>query len=148
MVQFETPVRWMKEWMDGKTKEGTSLFIFVFCFLGVQTIKYGIVVDEEMELLSIHIINWRSLARRLQFSEMEMAQFDKGNENVSETVYTMLMAWKHREGSLATYGVLYDALCHPLVNRHDLAYKFCIAASSSLVSTLSSRVVTQFSQIL
>ena len=32
MVQFETPVRWMKEWMDGKTKEGTSLFIFVFVF--------------------------------------------------------------------------------------------------------------------
>ena len=32
MVQFETPVRWMKEWMDGKTKGGKRLFIFGFVF--------------------------------------------------------------------------------------------------------------------
>ena len=130
MVEFETPVRWM----DGKTKGGSRQFIFIF-FLGVQRIKYGLVVDEELELLSIQIKNWRPLARRLEFLEIEMAKFDKGNESVNETVYTMLIAWKQREGFRATYRVLHDALCHPLVNRQDLAYKFCIDASSSLVST-------------
>ena len=29
--------------------------------------------------------------------------------------------WRERNGSAATYTVLHDALCHPLVNRTDLA---------------------------
>ena len=105
-------------------------------------------VNDELKLLSFKIEDWRALARRLNFVEAEIEAFDEEKENVNEKVYSMLMEWKHREGLVATYGVLYEALCHPFVNRRDLAYKFCIAASSSLVSTLSSRVVTQFSPIL
>ena len=105
-------------------------------------------VNDELKLLSFKIEDWRALARRLDFVHASIVAFDKNNENVNEKVYSMLMEWKHREGRRATYGVLYHALCHPFVNRRDLAYKFCIAASSSLVSTLSSRVVTQFSPIL
>ena len=101
----------------------------------MQRIKYGVASNDELELLSIQIKNWRPLAQRLGVLEIEMAKFDKDNENVSETVYPMLIAWKQREGSRATYRVLHDALCHPLVNREDLAYKLCIDASSSLVST-------------
>ena len=97
----------------------------------MQRIKYGVASNDDLELLSIQIKNWRPLARRLGV----LAKFDKDNENVSETVYTMLIEWKQREGSRATYRVLHDALCHPLVNREDLAYKLCIDASSSLVST-------------
>ena len=105
-------------------------------------------VNDELKLLSFKIEDWRALARRLNFKEAEIEAFDKEKENVNEKVYSMLMEWKDREGPGATYRVLYAALCHRLVNRRDLAYKFCIAASSSLVSTLSSRVVTQFSPIL
>ena len=101
----------------------------------MQRIKDGVATNDQLELLAIQIKNWRPLARRLGFLEKEMAKFDKGTENVSETVYTMLIAWKQREGSRATFRVLHDALCHPLVNRQDLVYKFCIDASSSLVST-------------
>ena len=105
-------------------------------------------VNDELKLLSFKIENWRVLARRLNFEQATIEALHKDNENVNEKVYSMLMKWKDREGSGATYRVLYDTLCHSLVNRRDLAYKLCIAASSSLVSTLSSRVVTQFSPIL
>ena len=106
-------------------------------------------VNDELKLLSFKIENWRSLARRLHFMDAEIKEFDIKKENVNEKVYLMLRKWKLRNGSGATYEVLYHALCHPYVNHHDLAYKFCIAASSSLVSTVKSRrVVTQFSQIL
>ena len=105
-------------------------------------------VNDELKLLSFKIEDWRALARRLNIVEAKIQALDYEKENVNEKVYSMLMEWKHIEGRRATYRVLYHALCHPFVNRRDLAYKFCIAASSSLVSTLSSRVVTQFSPIL
>ena len=105
-------------------------------------------VNDELKLLSFKIEDWRALARRLNIAEAKIEALDYEKENVNEKAYSMLMEWKHREGHGATYGVLYHALCHSFVNRRDLAYKFCIAASSSLVSTLSSRVVTQFSPIL
>ena len=37
----------------------------------------------------------------------------------------MLMFWKQRDVSGATYQVLYDALCHELVQLKELAEKFC-----------------------
>ena len=81
--------------------------------------------------------------------EAEIEAFDKEKENVNEKVYLMLIEWKSRKGSGATYQVLHDALCQPRVNHRDLADKFCIDARPSLVSTVKSRrVVTQFSQIL
>ena len=99
----------------------------------------------ELEHLSVKIGNWKPLARRLGFPSVEIFAFDKENRHFSEKAFRMLIAWKQREGSGATYRVLYDALCHPLVQRRDLAEKFCIYERPFLVSTLSSRVVTQFS---
>ena len=93
-------------------------------------------VDDELELLSSKLVaNWRSLARRLQFHEAEIQTFDMENDKISEKVYMMLIKWKSREALDATYQVLHDALCHPSVNRRDLAYKFSTDASPSLVST-------------
>ena len=43
----------------------------------------------------------------------------------SEKIYKMLLHWKKRDGSAATYKILHDALCHPLVNRTDLAEQLC-----------------------
>ena len=92
--------------------------------------------DDELELLSFKLVaNWRSLARRLQFREAEIQTFDMENDKISEKVYMMLIKWKSREALDATYQVLHDALCHPRVNRRDLAYKFSTDASPSLVST-------------
>ena len=38
----------------------------------------------------------------------------------------MLREWKYREGSEATYSVLYSALSDELVRRKDLAETFCL----------------------
>ena len=91
--------------------------------------------DDELEHLSINIDKWKPLAQRLQFVEAEIVEFDFLHEAVDEKAFAMLLSWKRREGAAATYRVLHDALCHPYVNRKDLANKLCLHASSSLVST-------------
>jgi len=40
--------------------------------------------------------------------------------------YKILLKWKAAEGSNATFQALHDALCHRLVNRPDLAQKYCL----------------------
>ena len=105
--------------------------------------------NKELELLSVQLgTSWESLARRLQFRIAEIEAFHHDNEKLRQKGFKMLMAWKQRKGSLATYQVLHDALYHPLVCRRDLAERFCIDAGPFLVSTQSSRVVTQFNHIL
>ena len=90
--------------------------------------------DYELEHLSVKIEKWKPLARKLYFMEAEIEEFDI-RHNGSEKAYAMLLAWKQRNGATATYRVLHEALCHPYINRKDLAYTFCFDASSSLVST-------------
>ena len=96
--------------------------------------KEGILTDDELEYLSMKIEYWRPLARRLLFPEETIKAFDIDYVGLREQVFQMLYAWKRRDGSDASYKVLYDALCHPLVNRRDLAERFCLMWPS-LVST-------------
>ena len=82
--------------------------------------------DVVLENLSKKISNdWRTLGRRLNFNEAKLRQFDDGHKQISEKAYFMLIAWKQRDGSVATYSVLNQALCDPLVERKDLAQEFC-----------------------
>ena len=84
--------------------------------------KKGIPTDDELEDLSEKIPDhWKKLGRRLAFNEAELQGFNVHDENA----YAMLMAWKQREGSAATYRVLNKALCHIRVKRRDLAQQFC-----------------------
>jgi len=90
------------------------------------TVKEGTPSNEELETLSQKIAEgWKPLGRRLEMDESKLTAFDKENEEYSEKPYKMLLFWKQREGSAATYQVLHDALCHPLVNRRDLAEEIC-----------------------
>ena len=57
-------------------------------------------------------------------NEAELDAF-KRTEDLSEKVYEMLLRWKEKKGSKATFQVLNDALCHHLVQNRDLAEKFC-----------------------
>lgn len=68
---------------------------------------------------------WKSLGRRLGIDEARLTGFDEENKEYSEKPYKMLLHWMNREGSSATYKLLYDTLCHELVNRKDLAEKLC-----------------------
>lgn len=90
------------------------------------TVKDGIPSEEELEELSVKIAEaWTPLGRRLKFHEAKLTAFHKENEEYSEKSYKMLLHWREREGPAATYQVLYDALCHKLVNKRLLADEFC-----------------------
>ena len=90
------------------------------------SVKEGCPSDEELEELSVSIGNtWKKLGRRLKFKDETITGFDKENEEYSEKAYQMLLAWKRREGSAATYQVLHQALCHKLVNHRNLAEYCC-----------------------
>lgn len=87
--------------------------------------KEGNPSDYELEVLSQKIIHWRSLGRRLNFCAADLHGFDNENSEWREKAYAMLLKWKQREGRVATYKVLYEALCNECVQRTDLAQEFC-----------------------
>lgn len=90
------------------------------------TVKAGRPSDEELEELSLEIpVKWKKLGGRLGFKNAEITAFHKNNEELGEKAYAMLLAWKRKEASDATYRVLYDALCHKLVQCKSLAQRFC-----------------------
>jgi len=92
----------------------------------LEKVKEGSPSFEELEDLAGCIAEaWKRLGRRLKFDESQLTGFHKENEEYSEKAYKMLLAWKQRNASAATYRVLHDALCHNLVSRRDLAEKFC-----------------------
>ena len=86
-------------------------------------IKDGIPTPDELEGLSRKISDkWKKLGRRLQFDEAQITDHDKKDNELSEKAYYLLMAWKCRDASNATYRVLHKALSD--VQRRDLAQEF------------------------
>ena len=73
----------------------------------------------------MNVEEWKPLGRRLKFNIAQLTGFDKDTDSWREKALAMLMEWKQREGSSATYTVLYEALRHEFVNRKDLAEKIC-----------------------
>lgn len=70
---------------------------------------------------------WRKLGRRLlENDEAALEAIHRENEECSEKAFKMLLEWKQAKGSGATFGVLHEALCDSVVNRHDLAKEFCV----------------------
>ena len=91
---------------------------------------------EDLESLSVRLgTTWKSLARKLLFSVAEIEAFDEANVRLLDKAYRMLIRWKQREASHATYQVLHDALSHELVKRRDLVERFCIDSGPFSVST-------------
>ena len=87
-------------------------------------IKDGSPIPDELEGLSEKISDkWKKLGRRLQFDQAQITEHDKSNEKLSEKAYNLLMAWKGRDASAATYRVLHKALSD--VERSDLVQEFC-----------------------
>jgi len=88
-------------------------------------VKKGGPTDYELQKLSNNIVQWKALGRQLKLHEAKLADFHQKEETLSEKAYLMLQAWKCKEGSHATYQVLYEALCHDFVGRRDLAEEIC-----------------------
>ena len=73
--------------------------------------------------------------------------FDHKNVEYSEKIYKMLLHWKERNGTAATYTVLHDALCHPLANRNDLTEQ--LGAYSNLPQFITGNIslILQFNNL-
>ena len=97
-------------------------------FVLSDAVKEGSPDNDDLERLANQIINdWKKLGRRLlESDEALLDAVDKDNDKSSEKAYKMLLEWKAAKGSDATFRVLHDALCHDIVNRLDLAEKFCV----------------------
>lgn len=75
---------------------------------------------------------WVKLGRRLGVDEEDLEEIDKAYPLLSEKGYRTLKHWKQK-GAIATYQALCDALQHKLVQRQDLAEKFCYIEGNYLV---------------
>ena len=94
-------------------------------FLFTGEIKTGSPSDYELEDLSNKISKWEALGRQLGFTDEQLVHFDRDNIEFTNKIYKMLLEWKQREGSGATYEVLYNALCSKYVMYRKLAETLC-----------------------
>lgn len=104
------------------------LLIFTFMQFLWAAVKEGTPSNDELENLSVKVNDWEKLGRRLEFTPAELTALHQDKGKWSEKAFAMLLEWKQRKGSDATYRCLYDALCHKLINRKDLAEEFCCTA--------------------
>ena len=104
-------------------------------------VKQGVPSDEDLEWLSQKLKKWKTVGRRLQIDYGRLTAFDNEDRRRSEKIYKMLLHWKERNGSTATYMILHDALCHPLVNHTDLAEQL-ITGNILLILQLNKNTIT------
>ena len=97
--------------------------------LFVVSVKDGTVTRKELFELSQELDRWKPLGRKLGIEDAKLTNFKKIDEELDEQAYEMLRHWKQSNASDATYRVLYKALC--IVDRKDLANKFCLADTST-----------------
>jgi len=104
--------------------ETSMLFLFAIA------VKLGGPSSDDLEELSLKIADkWDALGRRLGFDRAMLIAFHKDNEKLFDKAFNMLMDWKQKEGSAATYQALYDALCNRLVDCRGLAEHICCVES-------------------
>ena len=117
------------------------LILMLFCDVFLFSVKQGVPSDKDLEWLSQKVENWKTLGRRLKIEKVKLMMIDDENTEFIEKIYKMLLHWKERNGSTATYTILHDALCHPLVNHTDLAEQL-ITGNISLILQLNKNTIT------
>ncbi|KAL9978319.1 hypothetical protein ACROYT_G015819 [Oculina patagonica] len=69
-----------------------------------QPVKDGNPSDDELEKLSRKLGDkWEELGRRLGIDQSELTAFERENMRLFDKAHRMLMSWRQREGSAATY---------------------------------------------
>ncbi|PFX20316.1 Receptor-interacting serine/threonine-protein kinase 1 [Stylophora pistillata] len=110
-------------------------------------VKQGLPSHHDLEDLSTNIgSKWEQLGRRLGFSGEELDGIDRDKRLLSQKAYQMLKEWKERNGSEATYKILYAALSHRLIWREDLAEKYCVLSHDEL-EDLSANIGSKWEQL-
>ncbi len=90
------------------------------------TLKTGQPSHDDLQHLSSEIYgSWEILGRQLQLTDSQLLSIDLEELAIYEKCYRMLRKWIQAEGASANYGTLAQALEHKLVNRRDLAFKYC-----------------------
>ena len=88
--------------------------------------KHGTPTLRELEELGAEIsVKWMAFGRRLGVRDEELHEIDRLYDQLSEKGYRLLKYWNQKEGRAATYHALCTALIDELVQRQDLAEKFC-----------------------
>ncbi|CAH3158455.1 unnamed protein product, partial [Porites lobata] len=67
-----------------------------------KEVKEGIPSDDDLELLSVKVVRWKKLGRRLKLEAAELTALHQENEELSEKVFAMLIKWKQKKGRLLT----------------------------------------------
>ena len=113
----------------------TSLKKDIYTELFILLVKDGNPTDDELEKLGSDIGEiWVKLGRRLCVSDPKLKEIDKTHSLLSEKGYHALREWQHNKGADgATYQALCDALQHDLIQRQDLADKFCYIKGNYLL---------------
>ena len=119
-------------WIDAVRTTRYPLILIFCCVVLMFSVMQGVPSNEDLEWLSQELEEWETVGRRLKIKEARLTAFDNENRKCSEKIYKMLLHWKRRNGSTATYTILHDALCHPLVKRTDLAEQL-ITGNISLI---------------
>ena len=117
------------------------LILMLFCDVFLFSVRQGVPSDKDLEWLSQKVENWKTLGRRLKIEKVKLMMIDDENTEFIEKIYKMLLHWKERNGSTATYTILHDALCHPLINHTDLAEQL-ITGNISLIWQLNKNTMT------
>ena len=88
----------------------------------------GEVSNDDLQTLGKAIgVKWDRLARRLPgIKEEDIEEIDDRYKTLSQRGFHMLKLWKTNNGEAADYKTLYNALVHELVQRKDLAQKYCL----------------------
>ena len=119
--------------------------LMLCCNVFIFVVKQGVPSGEDLERLSQKLEKWKTVGRRLEIEEERLTAFDYENKEWSEKRYKMLLHWKARNGSAATYTVLHDALCHSLVNRKDLAEQFTTGNISLILQFIKNTIAYKYS---
>ena len=81
--------------------------------------------------------DWKKLGRRLEVSKRKIQEINEAHDQLNEKGYHMLNHWKQGNGSAATYQALCAALQDELVQRKDLAEKFCYTNGNQFLLLLN-----------
>ena len=108
------------------TNDKTAIDFFIQLRVFLSLVKHGTPTDDELEDLGCEIgEKWEELGRRLGVRKSRLQEIDHARAKLSGKGYHMLIHWKEKTGSAATYEVLSNALKHKFVERQDLAEQFC-----------------------
>lgn len=90
------------------------------------SLKIGIPSNEDLEGVTIEIQDgWMKLGRYFGLKRSVLCNINEEEKFPSEKCYQMLLYCKQHYGSSAEFKTLAAGLEHPLVQRRDLAYKYC-----------------------